>query len=100
MLAVSRALMLRPRLLLLDEPSFGLAPLIVQQLFEILRRSTRASGSACCSSSRTRRWRSRSPTTPTCSRPAASSCRGGAGDPQRRVDPPLVPRLLKRPRER
>jgi branched-chain amino acid transport system ATP-binding protein len=37
MLAVSRALMLRPRLLLLDEPSFGLAPQIVQHLFEILR---------------------------------------------------------------
>ncbi|MGO4394673.1 ABC transporter ATP-binding protein [Variovorax sp. M-6] len=37
MLAVSRALMLRPRLLLLDEPSFGLAPRIVQELFEILR---------------------------------------------------------------
>jgi branched-chain amino acid transport system ATP-binding protein len=37
MLAVSRALMLRPRLMLLDEPSFGLAPLIVQELFEILR---------------------------------------------------------------
>jgi len=36
MLAVSRALMLRPRLLLLDEPSFGLAPRIVQELFEIL----------------------------------------------------------------
>ena len=35
MLAVSRALMLRPRLLLLDEPSFGLAPLIVQEMFEI-----------------------------------------------------------------
>ncbi|HEY8711084.1 MAG TPA: ABC transporter ATP-binding protein [Burkholderiaceae bacterium] len=37
MLAVSRALMLRPRLLLLDEPSFGLAPIIVQELFEIFR---------------------------------------------------------------
>jgi branched-chain amino acid transport system ATP-binding protein len=37
MLAVSRGLMLKPRLMLLDEPSFGLAPLIVQELFEILR---------------------------------------------------------------
>jgi branched-chain amino acid transport system ATP-binding protein len=37
MLAVSRALMLRPKLLLLDEPSFGLAPLVVQEIFEIFR---------------------------------------------------------------
>ncbi len=37
MLAVSRALMLRPKLMLLDEPSFGLAPLIVKELFNILR---------------------------------------------------------------
>ena len=37
MLAVSRGLMLRPQLMLLDEPSFGLAPLVVRELFAILR---------------------------------------------------------------
>ena len=44
MLAVSRALMLRPRLLLLDEPSFGLAPLIVAELFEIFRAINQQDG--------------------------------------------------------
>jgi branched-chain amino acid transport system ATP-binding protein len=44
MLAISRALMLRPKLLLLDEPSFGLAPLIVQEIFRILRTINRQEG--------------------------------------------------------
>ena len=40
MLAVGRAMMLRPRLMLLDEPSFGLAPLVVEELFGILRSTS------------------------------------------------------------
>lgn len=38
MLAVGRALMARPKLLLLDEPSMGLAPMLIQQIFEIITR--------------------------------------------------------------
>ncbi|MFN2645975.1 MAG: ABC transporter ATP-binding protein [Burkholderiales bacterium] len=44
MLAVSRALMLKPKLMLLDEPSFGLAPLVVRELFSILRTINADSG--------------------------------------------------------
>jgi branched-chain amino acid transport system ATP-binding protein len=41
MLAISRGLMMRPKLFLLDEPSFGLAPLVVQEIFAIMRTINR-----------------------------------------------------------
>lgn len=46
MLAIGRALMLRPRLMLLDEPSFGLAPLIVREIYAIMRRIREQEGTS------------------------------------------------------
>ncbi len=46
MVAIGRALMAKPRLMLLDEPSLGLAPLLVQDIFEIIRRINSESGTS------------------------------------------------------
>lgn len=44
MLAIARGLMSRPKILMLDEPSLGLAPLIVKEIFEIIRRINEQEG--------------------------------------------------------
>ena len=53
MVAIGRALMAQPRLLLLDEPSLGLSPMIVQVMFGAIRDVNAARHRRCCSSSRT-----------------------------------------------
>ncbi len=61
MLSIARALMLNPTLLLLDEPSEGLAPMIVQEIIEVLK-GLKGEASPSCWSSRTCAPRSPSPT--------------------------------------
>ena len=73
MLAIGRALMARPRLLLLDEPSMGLAPMIVQQIFDDHHRDQPAGHDGAAGRAERRSRRCPAPTARTCWRPAASS---------------------------
>ena len=75
MLALGRALMARPKLLLLDEPSMGLAPRLVQEIFEIIAEINRR-GTTILLVEQNAARRSASPTGPTCWRRAASRSRG------------------------
>ena len=74
MLAIGRALMARPRLLLLDEPSMGLPPVLVEQVFDIIQ-TINSPGNDRPGCRAERRWRFRSPTAPTYCRKVASSCK-------------------------
>ena len=65
MLAMGRAMMSQPKLLMLDEPSMGLSPIMTQKIFDTVKRAQGSRAPPCCWWSRTRCRRSRCPTTPT-----------------------------------
>ena len=76
MLAIGRGLMAEPRLLILDEPSLGLSPLLVEELFALIARLHAEGLWRSCWSSRTSASRSRSRTAPMCSRTASIAFQG------------------------
>ena len=75
MLAIGRGLMAEPKLLILDEPSLGLSPLLVEEMFALIQRTQQRTASRCCWSSRTSSRASRSFAAPMFSRTAALCCR-------------------------
>ena len=77
MLALGRALMAKPRLLMLDEPSLGLAPLIVREIFRIVA-SLRETGVSILLVEQNARAALETADTATCSKPARSCSRARA----------------------
>ena len=95
MVAMARALMGRPRLICMDEPTMGLSPLWVDRVLELIAAINNRRASPSSWSSRTRAWRSRSPITATCCRPAASC---STARPRELLRRPAHPRRLSRRR--
>ena len=75
MVAIGRALMARPRLLLLDEPSLGLSPLIVREMFAAIRRINAEGVAVLLVEQNVAHGDAHGATAPTCSRRGASSPR-------------------------
>ncbi len=73
MLAIGRALMSRPKLLMLDEPSMGLAPMLIQQIFDIITEISQQGTTILVVEQNAKQALSRAAIGPTCSRRAASS---------------------------
>ena len=80
MLAIGRGLMAEPQLLILDEPSLGLSPLLVEEMFALIAPAATPTAWRCCWWSRTWASRWRSPTAPTCWRTAALRFAGTPAD--------------------
>jgi branched-chain amino acid transport system ATP-binding protein len=75
MLAIGRALMSKPKFLMMDEPSLGIAPLLVKTIFEKIVEINRTHGITSCSLNKTPTWHWRFPTMVTCWRRGRLFCR-------------------------
>ena len=85
MCAIGRALMARPRLILLDEPSMGLAPRLVEEIFEIVVRLNREAGVTFLLAEQNTNWRCATRPTATSWKAAAWCLTGAARNAARRT---------------